>query len=200
MIQPLFHDGFAITAAEARGLNNIQADLKKYNTVMPVFVKATPWKEGDTLVQKDLAQTLRRIQKDGAAGFYEGETAKFVVEEMKRGGGIITEKDLKAYRAIWRTPHTFMYKNYKIVSMPPPSSGGILLHQMLKMVEDKPLSTWGFLAPQSVQVMVEAERRAYADRAQYLADPDFTPAPGGVGPSRVPFQRSQNEQVNGQPR
>ena len=180
LIQPaidLAEGGFAITAAEARSLNNIQADLKKYNTAMPVFVKTTPWEEGDTLVQKDLAQTLRRIQKDGAAGFYEGETAKLVVEEMKRGGGIITEKDLKAYRAIWRTPHTFMYKNYKIVSMPPPSSGGILLHQMLKMVEDKPLSTWGFLAPQSVQVMVEAERRAYADRAQYIGDPDFYAVP-----------------------
>lgn len=180
LIQPaieLAEKGFAITEAEARSLNSIQASLKKYNTVMPVFVKSVPWKAGDTLVQKELAQTLRRIQKDGAAGFYEGETAKLIVEEMKRGGGIITEKDLKAYRAIWRTPHTFMYKNYKVVSMPPPSSGGILLHQMLKMVEDKPLSSWGYGAPQSVQVMVEAERRAYADRAQYIGDPDFFKVP-----------------------
>ncbi|MGV3656464.1 MAG: gamma-glutamyltransferase [Chitinophagaceae bacterium] len=180
LIQPaidLAEKGFAISASEARSLNNIQADLKKYNTVMPVFVKTTAWKEGDTLVQTELAQTLKRIQKEGAAGFYEGETARLIVEEMKRGGSIITEKDLKAYRAIWRTPHTFIYKNYKVVSMPPPSSGGILLHQMLKMVEDKPLSSWGFLAPQSVQVMVEAERRAYADRAQYIGDPDFYTVP-----------------------
>ncbi len=200
LIQPaidLAEKGFAISAAEARSLNNIQADLRKYNTVMPVFVKTTAWKEGDTLIQTELAQTLKRIQKEGAAGFYEGETAKLIVEEMKRGGGIITEKDLKAYRAIWRTPHTFMYKNYKVVSMPPPSSGGILLHQMLKMVEDKPLSSWGYLEPQSVQVMVEAERRAYADRAQYIGDPDFYTVPTATITSNAYLQNRMKDFVPG---
>lgn len=200
LVQPaidLAEKGFKITAAEARALNSIQADLKKYNTTTPVFVKANAWKEGDTLVQTDLAATLRRIQKEGAKGFYEGETAKLVVAEMQRGGGIITEKDLKAYRAIWRTPHTFMYKNYKVVSMPPPSSGGILLHQMLKMVEDQPLSGWGFLSPQAVQVMVEAERRAYADRAKYIGDPDFYTVPTATITSDAYLQNRMKDFIPG---
>lgn len=180
LIQPaieLAESGFVITAAEARSLNGLQAELKKYNTVAPVFVKAAPWQAGDTLVQTDLAQTLKRIQSNGAAGFYEGKTAQLIVDEMKRGGGIITTNDLKAYRTIWRTPHTFDYKGYQVVSMPPPSSGGLLLHQMLKMIEGHPLPQWGFLSPQAVQLMTEAERRAYADRAQYMGDPDFFKVP-----------------------
>lgn len=180
LIEPaieLAEKGFAISAAEARSLNGLQADLKKYNTVAPVFVKTAPWQAGDTLVQTELAQTLRRIQSNGAAGFYEGETAQLMVAEMNRGNGIISLNDLKAYRAIWRTPHTFNYKDYEVVSMPPPSSGGLLLHQMLKMIEPHPMQQWGFLSPQAVQLMTEAERRAYADRAQYMGDPDFYNVP-----------------------
>ena len=180
LIQPaieLAEKGYVITAAEARSLNGLQADLKQYNTVAPVFVKAKPWQAGDTLVQTDLAQTLKRIQSKGAAGFYEGETAQLIVDEMKRGGGIITANDLKAYRAIWRTPHSFQYKGHEVVSMPPPSSGGLLLHQMLKMIEPHPIAQWGALSPQAVQLMTEAERRAYADRAQYMGDPDFFKVP-----------------------
>jgi gamma-glutamyltranspeptidase / glutathione hydrolase len=180
LIEPaiqLAENGFTITAHEAASLNELQADLKKYNTSGNAFIKPKGWESGDTLKQPDLANTLKRIRDSGAAGFYEGETARLMVEEMKRGGGLITYEDLKKYEARWRTPHQFQYKGYTIVSMPMPSSGGVLLHQMLKMVEDKPLSQWGFLAPQSVQLIIEAERRAYADRAEYMGDADFYNVP-----------------------
>jgi gamma-glutamyltranspeptidase / glutathione hydrolase len=180
LIEPaiqLAEKGFAISAHEAASLNSIQTDLKKYNTTPNAFLKNTPWKAGDTLIQTDLANTLKRIRDNGAAGFYEGETARLMVEEMKRGNGLLSYEDLKKYKARWRTPHQFQYKGYTIVSMPMPSSGGVLLHQMLKMVEDKPLPQWGFLSPQAVQLMVEAERRAFADRAEYMGDADFYNVP-----------------------
>ncbi len=180
LIQPaieLAEKGFIITASEARSLNGLQNDLKKYNSVMPVFVKSTPWKEGDTLVQKDLANTLRRIQKNGAAGFYEGETARLIVEEMKRGNGIINYDDLKNYKAKYRTPHSFDYKGYRIVGMPMPSSGGLLLNQMMKMIEDRNIAAMGFHSVQAIQLMTEVERRAYADRAEYMGDADFYKVP-----------------------
>lgn len=180
LIQPaidLAEKGFAITSAEAASLNSIQNALNKYNTISSVFQKKEKWKAGDTLLQHDLANTLKRIRNNGAKGFYEGKTAELIVNEMKRGGGIITLNDLKNYKAKWRTPHVFGYKNYSVVTMPMPSSGGILLHQMLKMVEDKPLPSYGFLSPQSVQLMTEVERRAYADRAEYMGDADFYKVP-----------------------
>lgn len=180
LIQPaidLAEKGFAITEREAASLNSIQPDLKKYNTVMPVFVKETAWKAGDTLIQKDLAATLKRIRNKGAKGFYEGETAKLIVDEMKRGGGIIDENDLKNYTAKFREPHVFDYKGYTVVGMPMPSSGGILLHQMMKMVEKRNLPAMGFQSLQAVQLMTEVERRAFADRAQYMGDADFFKAP-----------------------
>ncbi len=180
LIQPaieLAEKGFAISAIEARSFNNLQDALKKYNTVMPVFVKATSWKEGDTLVQKDLANTLKRIRDNGAAGFYEGETARLITEEMKRGNGIITKDDLKNYKAKSRTPHIFDYKGYKIIGMPMPSSGGLLIHQMMKMIENRNISSMGFHSVQVVQLMTEVERRAYADRAEYMGDADFYKVP-----------------------
>lgn len=180
LIEPaieLAEKGFCISASEARALNNLQDDLKKYNSIMPVFVKNEKWNTGDTLVQKDLANTLKRIKQNGAAGFYEGETAKLVAEEMKRGGGIITEEDLKNYKAKPRIPHSFTYKGYKIVGMPMPSSGGLLLHQMMKMIEDRNISSMGFHSVQAVQLMTEAERRAFADRGEYMGDADFYKVP-----------------------
>ncbi len=180
LIQPaieLAEKGFIITASEARSLNNLQSDLKKYNSVMPVFVRPSPWKAGDTLIQKDLANTLRRIQKKGAAGFYEGRTAALIVEEMKRGNGIISYDDLKNYQAKYRTPHSFDYKGFQIVGMPMPSSGGLLLNQMMKMIEDKNIAAMGFHSVQAIQLMTEVERRAYADRAEYMGDADFYKVP-----------------------
>lgn len=172
----LAEKGFVISEREARGLNSLQNDLKKYNTVTPAFVKSL-WKAGDTLVQNDLAGTLKRIQEKGQAGFYEGKTAQLIVEEMKRGSGIITLNDLKNYKAKFRTPHTFIYKGYKVVSMPMPSSGGVLLNQMMKMIEDRSIGTMGFHSVQSVQLMTEVKRRAFADRGQHMGDADFYKVP-----------------------
>lgn len=180
LIQPaidLAEKGFVITAAEARSLNGTKNEFVKYNTVTPAFVKEGSWKAGDTLVQKDLANTLKRVRDRGQKGFYEGETARLIVEEMKRGNGIITLQDLKNYQAKFREPVVFNYKGYEIITMPLPSSGGILLPQMLKMIADKPIKEYGFQTTQSVQLMTEVERRAYADRAKYLGDVDYYKVP-----------------------
>lgn len=180
LIQPaidLAENGFTLTESEATKFNRAQEAFTKYNTVQPVFIKEGGWKAGDTLIQKDLAKTLKRIRDKGAAGFYEGETAKLIVAEMQRGKGLITLEDLKQYKAKERKPLQFDYKGYSIVSMPPPSSGGVLLMQMLKMVENRPLAQYGFETVKSVQLMTEAERRAYADRAEHLGDPDFWKVP-----------------------
>jgi gamma-glutamyltranspeptidase/glutathione hydrolase len=180
LVQPaidLANNGFAITEREANNLNRLQDELKQYNTVMPVFVKDIPWKAGDKLVQKDLAKTLKRIKQNGAAGFYSGETARLIIEEMKRGGGVITYDDLLNYKAKFREPHSFNYKGYKIMGMPMPSSGGLLLHQMMKMIETRNIGEMGFHSPQAVQLMIEVERRAYADRAEYMGDADYYKVP-----------------------
>jgi gamma-glutamyltranspeptidase/glutathione hydrolase len=181
LIQPaidLAEKGFAISLIESRSLNSEQSEFKKYNTTMPVFVKAGGWKTGDTLIQKDLAKTLKLIRDKGAAGFYEGETAKLIVEEMKRGKGIISLADLKNYIAKEREPVVFDYKkDYTIITMPLPSSGGVLLPLMMHMVEDQPLSSYGYGTLHSVHLMTEVERLAYADRAKYLGDNDFYKVP-----------------------
>jgi gamma-glutamyltranspeptidase / glutathione hydrolase len=180
LIQPaidLAEKGFVITEGEARGLNANREEFVKYNTVQPVFVKREAWKAGDTLVQKDLANTLKRIRDKGRKGFYEGKTAELIVAEMKRGSGIISLEDLRTYEAKWRKPTRFTYKGHTVITMPLPSSGGVLLTQMLKMVEKEPLKQYGFHSLQSVQLMTEVERRAYADRAKYLGDADFFKVP-----------------------
>lgn len=173
----LAEKGFAITAAEARGLNAHMQEFRQLNTKPSAFIKDTPWKEGDTLIQKDLANTLKRIRDKGHKGFYEGETARLIVAEMQRGHGLITAADLKAYKAIVRTAVVFPYKEYQVVTMPLPSSGGVALQQLMGIVEQYPMATWGFHSLQSVQLMIEAERRAYADRAEFLGDPDFVKVP-----------------------
>lgn len=180
LIQPaidLAEKGFAITKSQADDFNEYAGDFNKYNTSPVAFVKFVPWKEGDVLVQLNLAATLKRIRDKGAKGFYEGETAKLIVEEMQRSKGIISYEDLKNYKAKERVPVRFMYKGYEIISMPLPSSGGILLQQMLGMIEDKNIGSLKFQTAASIQLMVEAERRAYADRAEYLGDADFVKVP-----------------------
>ncbi len=180
LIQPaidLAEKGFVITEREANRLNGIQLALERTNTTLPIFFKSTPWKAGDTLIQKDLANTLKRIRDNGQAGFYEGETARLIVNEMERGAGIISLDDLKQYKAVERKAVSFDYKGYSIISMPPPSSGGIMLNQMLKMLEDRPLPSYGFQTVKSVQLMTEVERRSYADRAEHLGDPDYYKVP-----------------------
>jgi gamma-glutamyltranspeptidase / glutathione hydrolase len=180
LIQPaidLAENGYVITEREAGNLNGNAADFRKYNTTMPVFVKETVWKVGDTLVQKDLAKTLKRIQTEGAKGFYEGETANLIVAEMQKGKGIISTADLKNYKVRWRTALQYRYRGHDIIGMPPPSSGGILMQQMMRALERYPLSKMGFQTLRSVQLVTEIERRAYADRAEFLGDPDFWKVP-----------------------
>ncbi|WP_336517527.1 gamma-glutamyltransferase [Pollutibacter soli] len=173
----LAEKGFVITKSEASSLNRHRDAFIRYNTVVPVFVKETSWKEGDTLIQKDLANTLKRIRDKGAAGFYEGETANLIVAEMKRGNGIITNADLKNYKVRERIPVEFTYNGYTILSMPLPSSGGIILQQTLTMISGKNIAEKGFLSADAVQLVTETERRAYADRAEYLGDIDKVKVP-----------------------
>jgi len=183
LIQPaidLAEKGFIVSKSEAGNLNEHKADFIKYNTKPVSFVKQTAWKEGDTLYQPELAATLKRIRDNGAKGFYEGETAKLIVEEMQRGKGIMSYDDLKSYVCKPRNPVEFDYRGYHVVSMAPSSSGGVILGEMLKMVEPYPLSSYGFQTIRSVQLMIEAERRAYADRSEHLGDPDFWKVPQNI--------------------
>ncbi|CCH55698.1 gamma-glutamyltransferase [Fibrisoma limi BUZ 3] len=186
VLQPavdLAEKGFALTERDATGLNRIKADLLRINPGKTYFLKsATPtdttsWHKGELLIQTDLAATLKRIQAQGRAGFYEGETARLLAEEMKRGGGLITEDDLKNYHAAWRDPIRATYKNYTVLTMPPTSSGGVALVQLMRLTEPYPLRRWGWNRDSTVQVMIEAERRVYADRAKFLGDPDFVKVP-----------------------
>ena len=180
LVQPaidLAINGFTLTEREAAGLNSVQDQLQKYNSVMPEFLIRDPWKAGDRIIMEDLGHTLERIRDFGAAGFYQGKTADDIVQEMSRGAGLITHEDLKNYQAVWREPLVGEFKEFKIISMPPPSSGGVALIQLLKSVETFPIGEWGHNTARTVHLMTEAERRVYADRAVYLGDPDFFEVP-----------------------
>ncbi len=180
LIQPaidLASNGFLLTPMEIERFNRFKKDFVKYNKSPNAFIKDTLWVEGDRLVQKDLANTLTLIRDNGKAGFYEGETADKLIAEMKTGNGIITHDDLTSYQSKWRAPLVGNYKDYKIISMAPPSSGGIALLQMLKMVEKYPLADYGFQSKEAMHLMIEAERRVYSDRAKHLGDSDFYKVP-----------------------
>ena len=180
LIQPAIdfaEKGFAITAHQAKDLNELKKEFLQLNLAPTAFTKDKEWKAGDTLIQKDLANTLKRIRDNGAKDFYEGETAKLIVTEMEKGKGIISMADLKNYTAKERKPLEFDYKNYHIVTMPLPSSGGIIMEQVLKMTSNKNIAAMKFQTPASVQLLTEAERRAFADRAAFLGDADFVKVP-----------------------
>ncbi|KAA5825780.1 gamma-glutamyltransferase [Algibacter amylolyticus] len=159
-----------------------EAKFKKYQ---PLFLKANkdsilfdlPWKAKDTIKYPKLANTLQRILKYGKDEFYKGETAKILAKFIQDNGGIITEEDLANYEAKWRTPTTFNYDDLKVISMAPPSSGGVCLAQIMKMLEPFNLENHGQNSLKTIQVITEAERRAYADRSYYLGDPDFANVP-----------------------
>ncbi len=180
LIQPaieLAEKGFKITEQQAGEFNRYKERFTRLNPKGAAIIKEQTWKAGDLFVQQDLAETLKRIAAQGRDGFYKGRTADLIVEEMKSGNGIITHQDLADYQAIWRNPIVGTYKNYKVISMPPPSSGGVALMALLQSVEKYPLSKWGFQHDSTVRAMVEAERRVYADRATHLGDPDFYKVP-----------------------
>ena len=133
---------------------------------------------GDTLKQTDLAATLKRIQLEGRDGFYKGETARLIVEEMQAGNGIIIlMMTWRTYDAVWRHPLQFRYHEYTIISMPPPSSGGVALVQLLGMLEPFDLAALGHNTPDYIHLVTHAEQLVYADRAKWLGDPDFYPVP-----------------------
>ncbi|WP_026464269.1 gamma-glutamyltransferase [Adhaeribacter aquaticus] len=180
LVQPaifLAENGFPLTKKEAVKLNEEQKDFIKYNTRRPAFFLKKRWEEGDTVVLKDLAKTLGLIRDKGRAGFYEGSTAELIEAEMNRGKGIITQADLANYQSVWRKPITGQVGNLKIISMTPPSSGGIALIQLLTIAQKFPLKEWGWNSVKTAHVLVEAERRVYADRARHLGDPDFYQVP-----------------------
>ncbi|MDN5202094.1 gamma-glutamyltransferase [Fulvivirgaceae bacterium BMA10] len=180
LVQPainLAKNGFKLTKHEADGLNANQEVFKEYNTVAPSYVIKDQWKEGDIIKYKDLAKTLKLIRDNGRDGFYSGLTAENIVKEMERGNGLISLEDLQNYQAKWREPIVGYYRDHKIISMPPPSSGGIALLQLLQNIEPFPVDQWGPHTTKTVHLMAEAERRVYADRAAHLGDPDYWTVP-----------------------
>jgi gamma-glutamyltranspeptidase/glutathione hydrolase len=178
LIQPsinLARDGFKVTKKQAIALNENREGFQKANNYKTLFDKE--WKEGDLLQQKELAQTLERIRDNGQDGFYKGKTAKLFVDYVNELGGIISLEDLAKYKAVWRTPIEFTYKNHTIISMTLPSSGGICLAQILKSIEPYDLSKIEHNSTKYLQLLTEAARRSYADRAHYLGDLDFVNVP-----------------------
>lgn len=169
--------GFVISESEAKGLNYNRTNFTKFSSAASAFTKNKNWKAGDTLIQAELAQTLKRIQEKGAAGFYEGATAELIVKEMANSGGMITLDDLKKYQPKLRKPIEFDYKGNHIISFAPPSSGGILIAQMMKMIAPFDIAKMGHNSVESVSLMIEAQRRAYADRAEHMGDPDYWKVP-----------------------
>jgi gamma-glutamyltranspeptidase/glutathione hydrolase len=171
--------GIVLTEKEAHGLNSVAGEIQQVNPGTLYFQRADGqrWKTGDTLIQHDLGKLLMTIQKKGRDGFYKGKVAKLVVKDMQKGNGLITKKDLANYHSEWRTPIKGSFKGYQVITMPPPFSGGIALMQLLKLVEKYSLGRWGWNQDSTVQVMIEAERRVYADRAKFLGDPAFVKIP-----------------------
>jgi gamma-glutamyltranspeptidase/glutathione hydrolase len=165
---------------DAGSFNSFYDEFSKYASTTKYFTKGAKsktYQADEILHQTDLAATLQRIRQFGRDGFYKGRTADLIVAEMQRGGGIITKQDLANYEAIERKPVTGTYRGYKIISMPPPSSGGIALMQLLNAVEPYNLKEMGLLSSETVHLMSEAERRVYADRSEWLGDPDFFNVP-----------------------
>ncbi len=174
----LARDGFVIPQSLAASLRSVLPELTKYEASKAQFTKnGAPYRAGELLVQLDLAKTLERIRDHGAAGFYGGETARLIVEEMERRGGMISKEDLASYRAVEREPLRGSYRGYDVLAMGPPSSGGIALVQMLNILEHDDLASLGLRSAAATHLVVEAMRRAFADRARYVADPDFVDVP-----------------------
>ncbi|AHM58882.1 gamma-glutamyltranspeptidase [Flammeovirgaceae bacterium 311] len=171
--------GFAITAAQADDFNRLRNTFLQNNSQPEqiALIREESWKAGDPLVQPQLGATLERIQQEGREGFYAGQTASIIADEMRRYGGLITEEDLQQYESVWREPVVGDFGPYKVISMGPPSSGGVALLQLLHMSKQFPLQQWGYHTTKTIHAMAEMERRVYLDRSLYLADPDFRNVP-----------------------
>lgn len=180
LVQPsidIARNGFKLTERQANNLNRNKEKFLKANSRPNQFSNPKPFTAGEVLIQEDLAKVYESIRDQGREGFYSGWVADAFVAEMERGNGIITHEDLKKYRAKWRNPVSGYYDDYKVYSMAPSSSGGVLLIQMLEMLEDYDLKEMGFHSPEAVHLIAEVERRAFADRAKHLGDTDFYPVP-----------------------
>jgi len=180
LIQPaiiLAERGFVISDYMAYTLNNYSEKMSYYEETRNIFLRNYPNLKDSKLIQNDLAKTLKRIQKDGLNGFYSGETASLIAADMKENGGLITEQDLIDYRSVWRDPIKGTYRGKTIVTMPPPSSGGIHLIQMLNILENFELGSYEHNSYQYVSLLSETMKYAYADRSEYLGDPDFFEVP-----------------------
>ena len=173
----LARDGFAVPDHLARSLAGVLPAMRRYPASLTQFARdGVPYAAGETLRQPDLARTLERIAAAGPDGFYRGPTAELIAREMRANGGLITAADLAAYRAVRRAPVRGTYRGHDIISMPPPSSGGTVLVEMLNVLEGFDLAAAGHGTARTAHLMVETMRRAYADRARHLGDPDFNPA------------------------
>ena len=182
VLNPAIHlaeRGFKLSYFEANRLNAYKDFFKRNKAASKIFIRidGKPWEKGQKLIQKDLAKTLKRIARYGRDGFYSGPVAQLIVEEMKRGNGLITKEDLINYESRYRDPVLGTYKGHDIISMGPPSSGGALLINMLNMLENYPMDTLGFNSSNYIHLMTEVQRRAYADRAEHMGDPDFWDVP-----------------------
>lgn len=178
LIQPaidLANKGVVVTKKQEERLSNYRHFFGEVNDT--IIVLDADWKAGDTIKYVKLAKTLERIRDFGRDGFYKGETADMLVNYVHKLGGIITKKDLENYEAKWRNAIEFTYKDLKIIAMSPPSSGGICNAQIFKAIEPFDIASFGHNSLKSVQLLTEAERRAYADRSYYLGDPDFVTIP-----------------------
>ena len=174
----LSYHGYKITELGASNFNRFQELFAEVNApYTPWMVKEGGWQAGDSVIQRELAATFGQIRENGRDGFYKGIVANQIVKEMQRGGGLITHQDLERYQAVWRTPVTANYRGYEVISMPPPSSGGVALIQLLKGAAMHDIQALGHNTANTIHLMTELERRVYADRATHLGDPDFYDVP-----------------------
>ena len=180
LLQPaiiLAERGFVMSDYMAQTLNDYAEKMSYYDETRNIFLRNYPNLKDSRLIQNDLAKTLKRIQKDGLNGFYSGETASLIASDMRENGGLITEQDLIDYRSVWRDPIKGTYRGKTIVTMPPPSSGGIHLIQMLNILENFDLGSYEHNSYQYVSLLSETMKYAFADRSEYLGDPDFFEVP-----------------------
>jgi len=171
----LAKNGFKITEKQAKQFNDYSAVFKQVNQENSIYTKK--FKDGDVFKNEALANTLQQISDNGRSAFYQGDIAKTLVAFLQKNGGIVSLKDLNNYQAIWREPIVFNYKDLRIISMSPPSSGGICMAQILKTTANYPIAQYGHNTTKTIQVLTESQRRAYADRSHYLGDPDFIDIP-----------------------
>ena len=193
----LAEKGFPVSPRFAQDLASRKDHFQKWPASAKIFLKSANdvYHPGDTFKQPDLAKTLKAIQKSGTDAFYKGNIADLIVQEMKRGGGLITKADLAAYKPVIRKPVQGTYHNHKIISMPPPSSGGIHIVQILNILENANLKKTGHNSAASIHHMAEAMKYAYADRSKFLGDPDFADIPQKALTSKT-YAKSLSQKIN----